>query len=87
MPQGTDCTHAHGGRTLSRALIANLSKCPSLSAESPVPLPDPVLGNIEGMPVTGRETDGRLSLLLVSDGNKSGKQVTWLCQLSIRMPT
>ncbi|UQA94471.1 esterase-like activity of phytase family protein [Streptomyces halobius] len=81
-----DLTHASGGRVVSKALFADLSACPSLGARHPTRLPNPLLDNIEGMLVTGREEDGRLKALMVSDDNQSDRQVTRLYEFSTRTP-
>ncbi|MFF4605298.1 esterase-like activity of phytase family protein [Streptomyces sp. NPDC001339] len=81
-----DLMHADNDRTVAKKLLADLAACPSSGAHHPMPLPNPLLDNIEGMLVTGRQQDGRLKLLLVSDDNHSDKQVTRFYDLSVRTP-
>ncbi|MCZ1011820.1 esterase-like activity of phytase family protein [Streptomyces lydicus] len=81
-----DLAHADRGRPVPKQLLADLAECPSLGAHHPMPLPNPLLDNIEGMLVTGREQTGRLKLLLVSDDNHSDRQVTRLYELSVQTP-
>jgi hypothetical protein len=57
-------------------LLADLGACPTLGATAKQTQANPLLDNIEGMTITGREPDGALDLLLVSDDNDSPEQVT-----------
>ncbi|MFI1972733.1 hypothetical protein BLA24_27040 [Streptomyces cinnamoneus] len=73
------------GRPVPKRLLADLGGCTSPDAHHPTPQPNPLLDNVEGMTVTGREPDGRLKLLLVSDDNQSTRQVTRLYELTVRV--
>ncbi|MFF5155627.1 esterase-like activity of phytase family protein [Streptomyces sp. NPDC000348] len=66
-----------------KTLLADLADCPSLGATAKQPQPNPLLDNIEGMVVTGRDR-GRLKVLLVSDDNQSQNQTTRLYALRVR---
>ncbi|MCD2195675.1 esterase-like activity of phytase family protein [Actinomycetospora endophytica] len=57
-------------------VLADLGACPTLGATAKQTQRNPLLDNIEGMTITGREPGGALDLLLVSDDNDSAKQVT-----------
>ncbi|GAA4825159.1 esterase-like activity of phytase family protein [Actinomycetospora corticicola] len=57
-------------------VLADLGACPSLGATAKQPQHNPLLDNIEGMTITGRDPDGALDLLLVSDDNDSPQQIT-----------
>ncbi len=58
------------------SVLADLGACPSLGATAKQPQRNPLLDNIEGMTITGREPNGALDLLLVSDDNDSPQQIT-----------
>ncbi|MCD2190439.1 esterase-like activity of phytase family protein [Actinomycetospora soli] len=60
----------------SVTVLADLGACPSLGATAKQPQRNPLLDNIEGMTITGRDPDGALELLLVSDDNDNPEQVT-----------
>lgn len=57
-------------------VLADLGDCPSLGATAKQPQRNPLLDNVEGMTITGRDPDGALELLLVSDDNDSPQQIT-----------
>lgn len=63
------------GTTYDKTLLTDLADCPSLGATSQQTQPNPLLDNIEGMMITGRE-HGRLKVLLVSDDNENPTQTT-----------
>ncbi|GGX64341.1 esterase-like activity of phytase family protein [Streptomyces minutiscleroticus] len=78
-------TGQDGVRLVRKTLLADLVGCPSLGATAKQPQPNPLLDNIEGLAVTGRER-GRLKLLLVSDDNQGATQTTRLYSLTVRLP-
>ncbi|MEU6280041.1 esterase-like activity of phytase family protein [Streptomyces sp. NPDC047028] len=65
-----------GVRLVHKRLLADIADCPSLGATAKQPQPNPLLDNIEGMVVTGRDRTGRLRVLLVSDDNQNPAQTT-----------
>jgi hypothetical protein len=67
---------ATAGTPVRSTLLADLGACPTLGATAKQTQANPLLDNIEGMTITGREPDGALDLLLVSDDNDSPEQVT-----------
>jgi hypothetical protein len=73
-------------RPVARTLLADLADCPSLGAPAKEHQVNPLLDNIEGMTITGRDPDGTLHLLLVSDDNASAKQTTRLYRLAVTLP-
>jgi hypothetical protein len=75
-----------GVRLIGKSLLADLVRCPSLGATAKEPQVNPLLDNIEGMTITGRDPAGALSLLLVSDDNRSAKQTTRLYSLTAQLP-
>ena len=66
--------------------LADIADCPSLGATAKQPQPNPLLDNIEGMAITGREPGGRLKVLLVSDDNQNQVQTTRFYSLRVRLP-
>lgn len=75
-----------GARPLSKTLLADLGRCPTLGATAQQPQGNPLLDNIEGMAVTGRDPDGARHLLLVSDDNQRPAQTTRLYRFTLRLP-
>jgi hypothetical protein len=73
-------------RPVGKLLLADLGSCPTLGATNRQKQVNPLLDNIEGMTVIGREPDGRLHLLAVSDDNQSDNQVTRLYWFLVRLP-
>ncbi|WP_333739938.1 esterase-like activity of phytase family protein [Streptomyces sp. IBSBF 2806] len=73
-----------GVRTVAKRLLADLVTCPSLGATARQPQPNPLLDNIEGMVVTGRDRGG-LRVLLVSDDNQNAAQTTRFLFLRVRV--
>lgn len=71
---------------ITSTLLADLANCPSMGATSPEPQVNPLLDNIEGATVIGRDPDGALRLLLTSDDNQSASQVTRLYSLTVHLP-
>ncbi|PSM42972.1 hypothetical protein C6Y14_12390 [Streptomyces dioscori] len=75
-----------GVRLATRTLLTDVGACPSLGAPVKQPQANPLLDNIEGVTVTGRDRTGRLKLLLVSDDNQRATQITRLYSLTARLP-
>ncbi|WP_406459625.1 esterase-like activity of phytase family protein [Streptomyces sp. NBC_01622] len=73
-----------GVRLVKKTLLADIADCPSLGATAKQPQPNPLLDNIEGMVITGREK-GRLKVLLVSDDNQNAVQTTRFYDLRVRV--
>ncbi|MFI5819211.1 esterase-like activity of phytase family protein [Streptomyces rishiriensis] len=73
-----------GVRLVGKTLLADLVTCPSLGATAKQPQPNPLLDNIEGMAVTGRDRGG-LRVLLVSDDNQNAAQTTRFLFLHVRV--
>ncbi|GGU74071.1 lipoprotein [Streptomyces filipinensis] len=71
---------------IRKTLLADIADCPSLGATARQPQPNPLLDNIEGMAVTGRDRTGRLKVLLVSDDNQNAAQTTRFYDLRVRVP-
>ncbi|MGW3203303.1 esterase-like activity of phytase family protein [Streptomyces sp. NPDC001135] len=69
-----------------KTLLADIADCPSLGATAGQPQPNPLLDNIEGMTITGRDRTGRLKVLLVSDDNQNPAQTTRFFYLRVRVP-
>ncbi|GAA2238649.1 esterase-like activity of phytase family protein [Streptomyces nogalater] len=79
--------HLTGGsavRPVKKTLLADIAACPSLGATARQPQPNPLLDNIEGMTITGRDATGRLKVLLVSDDNQNPAQTTRFYRLRVR---
>jgi hypothetical protein len=74
------------GRLVRKTLLADLGHCPSLGATAREDQVNPLLDNIEGLAVTGRDPDGGLRLLLVSDDNQNPAQTTRLYSLTAHLP-
>ncbi|MFF9522788.1 esterase-like activity of phytase family protein [Streptomyces achromogenes] len=77
-------TDRSGVRPVHKTLLADIAACPSLGATARQPQPNPLLDNIEGMTVTGRDAKGRLKVLLVSDDNQNPAQTTRFYYLRVR---
>ncbi|MFI6656812.1 esterase-like activity of phytase family protein [Streptomyces sp. NPDC050523] len=73
-----------GVRVIRKALLADIADCPSLGATAKQPQPNPLLDNIEGMTITGRD-QSRLKVLLVSDDNQGATQTTRFYYLRVRI--
>lgn len=71
-------------RLIRKTLLADIADCPSLGATAKQPQPNPLLDNIEGMAVTGRDGN-RLKVLLVSDDNQNDAQTTRFYHLRVRV--
>lgn len=87
--EGDDALTGRDGdrvRLVRKTLLADLVNCPTLGATAEQPQPNPLLDNIEGMTVTGRQRHGgRLSVLLVSDDNQNAVQTTRFYALRVRV--
>ncbi|MFI5687198.1 esterase-like activity of phytase family protein [Streptomyces sp. NPDC051636] len=77
-------TGQEGVRLIKKTLLTDIATCPALGATAKQPQPNPLLDNIEGMAVTGRER-GRLKVLLVSDDNQNAVQTTRFSYLRVRV--
>ncbi|MFF0227127.1 esterase-like activity of phytase family protein [Streptomyces sp. NPDC004629] len=77
-------TGQKGVRPIKKTLLADLVDCPSLGATAKQPQPNPLLDNIEGMAITGRDR-GRLKVVLVSDDNQNPAQTTRFYHLRVRI--
>ncbi|MEU9453665.1 esterase-like activity of phytase family protein [Streptomyces sp. NPDC048277] len=73
-----------GVRLIRKTLLTDIATCPSLGATAKQPQSNPLLDNIEGMVVTGREK-GAYKVLLVSDDNQNAAQTTRFYRLSVRV--
>jgi len=78
-------TGQSGVRLIRKTLLTDIASCPTLGATAKQPQPNPLLDNIEGMAVTGRDKD-RLKVLLVSDDNQNAAQITRFYRLTVRLP-
>lgn len=73
-------------RFAKKALVAKLEGCPSLGAPTRFPVQaNPLIGNIEGMAITGRR-HGVLHLTLVTDDDQNPAAITRLYGLDVRLP-
>ncbi|MGW1808582.1 esterase-like activity of phytase family protein [Streptomyces sp. NPDC002078] len=70
---------------IKKTLLTDIAACPSLGATARQPQPNPLLDNIEGMTITGRDRAGRLRVLLVSDDNQNPAQTTRFYYLRVRV--
>ncbi|MFC7863380.1 esterase-like activity of phytase family protein [Streptomyces murinus] len=78
-------TGQSGVRVMKKTLLADIADCPSLGATAKETQPNPLLDNIEGMTVTGRDRAGRLKVVLVSDDNQNPVQITRFYYLRVRV--
>ncbi|MCD9872196.1 esterase-like activity of phytase family protein [Streptomyces guryensis] len=74
-----------GVRMIKKTLLTDMVTCPSLGATAKQAQPNPLLDNIEGMTITGRDARGRLKVLLVSDDNQNAAQTTRFYYLRVRV--
>ncbi|MEU6510816.1 esterase-like activity of phytase family protein [Streptomyces sp. NPDC046942] len=72
-------------RLIRKTLLTDIVTCPSLGATARQPQPNPLLDNIEGMTITGRDHTGRLKVVLVSDDNQNPAQTTRFYYLRVRV--
>jgi hypothetical protein len=80
-----DLTAKTDAKLIPKTLLADIGKCPSLGATAKQPQPNPLLDNIEGIAVVGKDRN-RLKLLLVSDDNQGANQTTRLYSLTVDLP-
>ncbi|MBK6016414.1 esterase-like activity of phytase family protein [Streptomyces sp. MBT53] len=73
-----------GVRLIKKTLLADIADCPTLGATAKQPQPNPLLDNIEGMVITGRDKGG-YKVLLVSDDNQNAVQTTRFYYLRVRV--
>ncbi|MEV6111155.1 esterase-like activity of phytase family protein [Streptomyces sp. NPDC052109] len=73
-----------GVRLIEKTLLTDVADCPSLGATARQTQPNPLLDNIEGMAITGRDHTGSLRVLLVSDDNQNAAQTTRFYYLRVR---
>ncbi|MEW2618831.1 esterase-like activity of phytase family protein [Streptomyces sp. NPDC048106] len=78
-------TDESGVRLVKKTLLTDIAACPSLGATAKQPQPNPLLDNIEGMTITGRDRTGRLKVVLVSDDNQNPVQTTRFYYLRVRV--
>jgi hypothetical protein len=78
-------TAATDARLIDKTLLADIGNCPSLGATAKQPQPNPLLDNIEGVTVVGKDRN-RLRLLMVSDDNQGATQTTRLYSLTVGLP-
>ncbi|MFD8076173.1 esterase-like activity of phytase family protein [Streptomyces sp. NPDC059718] len=71
---------------MNKTLLVDMVNCPPLGATNKQSQANPLLGNIEGMTITGTTPDGRLKVLMVTDDNQSDMQTTRLYGMTIRLP-
>ncbi|MFF3915142.1 esterase-like activity of phytase family protein [Streptomyces sp. NPDC001852] len=69
---------------IKKTLLTDIAACPSLGATARQTQPNPLLDNMEGMTITGRDHTGRLKVLLVSDDNQNQAQTTRFYYLRVR---
>lgn len=79
-------TRRPGVNLVSKRLLTDLRDCPSMGATAKQTQRNPLLDNVEGMTVTGRDADNRLRLVLASDDNENPKQVTRIYRLTVHLP-
>ncbi|MGJ5755692.1 hypothetical protein FB563_3931 [Streptomyces puniciscabiei] len=72
-------------RLIGKTLLTDMADCPSLGATAKQPQPNPLLDNIEGMTITGRDRAGRLKVVLVSDDNQNPAQTTRFYYLRVHV--
>ncbi len=72
-----------GATPLKKELLVDLVNCPSSGAVAPAKQPTPLLDNFEALALGPRLPDGRQVLLLLSDDNFGGDQITRLITLAI----
>jgi len=82
-----DPRRATGDLPIARTLLADLGACPSLGATAQQPQTNPLLGDVEGMAVLGRDPDGALRVMLVTDDDRDDARTTRLIDLRVRLPS
>ncbi|WP_433787371.1 esterase-like activity of phytase family protein [Actinomycetospora sp. CA-101289] len=80
-----------GPAPVARTPLADLAACPSLGATAQQPQTNPLLGDVEGMTVLGRDPDGALRVLLVTDDDtdddRDAARTTRLIDLRVHLPS
>ncbi|BDZ47954.1 hypothetical protein GCM10025867_01950 [Frondihabitans sucicola] len=71
---------------LTKKLVADLVKGPTLGATSLETQANPLLDNFEGMAITGHGPFGTVGVTLVSDDNFSATQTTRLLNVALKLP-
>jgi uncharacterized protein len=77
---------APASRILSKTLVADLVKAPTLGATALETQTNPLLDNYEGMAITGVGPGGTVGVSLISDDNFGPLQRTRVLNLSVRLP-
>lgn len=72
---------------LTKKLVADLVKGPTLGATSLETQANPLLDNFEGMAITGRGPAGTVGVSLISDDNFSATQTTRILNVVVKLPT
>lgn len=73
-------------RILSKTLVADLVKGPTLGATALETQTNPLLDNYEGMAITGAAPHGTVGVSLISDDNFGALQRTRVLNLAVRLP-
>jgi hypothetical protein len=81
----TDLAQAPARDVVSKKLVADLVKCPSLGAPAKETQTNPLLDNFEGMAITGHGL-GLTGISLISDDNFGSGQTTRVLNLVARLP-
>jgi hypothetical protein len=81
----TNLSTAPARDVVSKKLIADLVKCPTLGATSKEPQVNPLMDNYEGMAITGRAF-GLTGVSLIVDDNFSATESTRVLNLVARLP-
>ena len=71
---------------LSKTLVADLVRCPTLGAPAREAQANPLLDNYEGMAITANGPFGVVGVSLISDDNFSATQYTRVLNLALRLP-
>ena len=76
---------APGVKLVHKRLLVDLGDCPPGDATNPGDQPNPLLDNVEGMALAGKDRDGKRTLLLISDDNFGDAQVTRVYELAVTL--
>ena len=82
----TDLGTAPARDFVTKKLVADVTKCPTLGAPSKETQTNPLLDNFEGMAFTTPVRFGIGGLTLISDDNFSATQTTRLLNLAVKLP-
>jgi hypothetical protein len=77
---------APAGDIVSKRLVTDLVRCPTLGATSKETQQNPLLDNYEGLAVTARRGHRPAVLTFVSDDNFSANQITRLLTVTAVLP-